>query len=105
MPARPHKPKSAERADVIFVIVPDTPHVEEVLFNETGVAARRLSAGKTVVDMSSISPIGNQGVSQRGSSELGCDYVDAPVSGGEVGAKGRHADDHVRRTRRRHSNG
>lgn len=46
----------AEQADIIFVMVPDTPHVEEVLFAEHGVAAG-LTPGKTVVDMSSISPI------------------------------------------------
>ena len=50
-----------------------------------GVAAG-LSAGKTVVDMSSISPIATKDFAQK-INELGCDYLDAPVSGGEVGAK------------------
>ena len=46
----------AQKADIIFTMVPDTPHVEDVRFGEQGVA-KGLSAGKTVVDMSSISPI------------------------------------------------
>lgn len=75
----------AERADIIFVMVPDTPDVEKVLFDDAGVAAG-LSKGKVVVDMSSISPIATKAFAQR-INELGCDYLDAPVSGGEVGAK------------------
>jgi len=75
----------AQRADVVFTMVPDTPDVQKVLFGENGVASG-LSAGKTVVDMSSISPIETQ-VFARQIAALGCDYVDAPVSGGEVGAK------------------
>jgi 2-hydroxy-3-oxopropionate reductase len=75
----------AERADIIFVMVPDTPDVEKVLFGEQGVAMG-LSRGKTVVDMSSIDPIATRGFAKR-IQELGCDYLDAPVSGGEVGAK------------------
>ncbi len=75
----------AQRADVIFTMVPDTPDVEKVLFAENGVAVG-LSKGKTVVDMSSISPIETKAFAKR-INELGCDYLDAPVSGGEVGAK------------------
>lgn len=75
----------AQRAGIIFVMVPDTPDVEKVLFAENGVAAG-LSAGKVVVDMSSISPIATRSFAQR-IAALGCDYLDAPVSGGEVGAK------------------
>jgi len=75
----------AERADVIFTMLPDTPDVEAVLFGKDGVAAG-LSKGKTVVDMSSISPIETKAFAKR-INELGCDYLDAPVSGGEVGAK------------------
>ena len=66
-------------------MVPDTPDVERVLFGEDGVASR-LTKGKVVVDMSSISPIATKQFAER-IAELGCDYVDAPVSGGEVGAK------------------
>jgi 2-hydroxy-3-oxopropionate reductase len=75
----------AERADIVFVMVPDTPDVQEVLFGERGVAAG-LAKGKTVVDMSSISPVATKEFAKR-IRELGCDYLDAPVSGGEVGAK------------------
>ena len=75
----------AEQADVIFTMVPDTPDVEAVLFGESGVASG-LSKGKTVVDMSSISPIETKAFAKR-INDLGCDYLDAPVSGGEVGAK------------------
>src|SRR5229473_3147138 len=75
----------AEEAETIIIMVPDTPDVENVLFSPDGVAAG-LSRGKTVIDMSSISPI----ETKRFAAEIakkGCDYVDAPVSGGEVGAK------------------
>ena len=75
----------AERADIIFMMVPDTPDVQEVLFGKQGVAAG-LSAGKLVVDMSSISPTATKKFAQS-IQDLGCDYLDAPVSGGEVGAK------------------
>lgn len=75
----------AQRADIIFIMVPDTPHVAAVLFDEGGVAAG-LDAGKTVVDMSSISPIATKDFAAR-INALGCEYLDAPVSGGEVGAK------------------
>jgi len=75
----------AERADIVFLMVPDTPDVETALFGETGVASG-LTKGKIVVDMSSISPIATKGFAQKVNA-LGCDYLDAPVSGGEVGAK------------------
>ncbi len=75
----------AQQADIIFIMVPDTPHVADVLFSANGVGAG-LNAGKTVVDMSSISPIETKVFATR-INALGCDYLDAPVSGGEVGAK------------------
>ncbi|HXH03893.1 MAG TPA: NAD(P)-dependent oxidoreductase, partial [Candidatus Competibacteraceae bacterium] len=75
----------AQQADIIITMVPDTPHVEEVLFGEDGVAAG-LAPGKVVVDMSSISPIETKVFAAR-INALGCEYLDAPVSGGEVGAK------------------
>lgn len=75
----------AQKADVIIVMVPDTPDVKAALFNANGVA-EGLTAGKTVVDMSSISPIATKEFAAK-IAELGCDYVDGPVSGGEVGAK------------------
>jgi len=75
----------AEHTDVIIVMVPDTPHVEDVLFSSSGIAAG-LSQGKIVVDMSSISPVATKDFAKR-INALGCEYLDAPVSGGEVGAK------------------
>ncbi len=74
-----------EAADVIIIMVPDTPDVEHVLFGAHGVA-EALTPGKLVIDMSSISPIATKDYAAR-VNKLGCDYVDAPVSGGEVGAK------------------
>ena len=75
----------AQNADVIITMVPDTPHVASALFDADGVA-EGLSAGKIVVDMSSISPIETKEFAKR-INDLGCDYLDAPVSGGELGAK------------------
>jgi 2-hydroxy-3-oxopropionate reductase len=75
----------AQKADIIITMVPDTPDVEKVLFGAGGVA-EGLSKGKTVVDMSSISPIATKEYANK-INALGCDYVDGPVSGGEVGAK------------------
>ena len=77
--------EAARQADIVITMVPDTPHVEDVLFKPDGVAAG-LSKGKVVVDMSSISPVATKDFAQR-INALGCEYLDAPVSGGEVGAK------------------
>lgn len=76
----------AQKADVIVLMLPDTPDVERVLFGELGVAAG-LSGGKLVIDCSSIDPIQTQ-IFAKKIETLACDYVDAPVSGGEVGARG-----------------
>ncbi len=82
--------KVAEKADIIILMLPDTPDVERVLFAENGVAAGlgKASDGgrKVVIDMSSISPIATKEFAAR-INAAGCDYLDAPVSGGEVGAK------------------
>ena len=75
----------AQKADIIITMVPDTPDVDIVLFGENGIASG-LSKGKIVVDMSSISPIATKEFAKK-INVLGCDYLDAPVSGGEVGAK------------------
>jgi 2-hydroxy-3-oxopropionate reductase len=72
-------------ADVIITMVPDTPHVEDVLFGKDGLSSS-LSKGKIVVDMSSISPVATKDFARR-INALGCEYLDAPVSGGEVGAR------------------
>ena len=75
----------AERSEITIVMVPDTPDVKAVLFEPGGVA-EGLSPGKLVVDMSSISPIETKEFAAE-INKLGCDYLDAPVSGGEVGAQ------------------
>jgi len=75
----------ASQADIVFIMVPDTPQVDEVLFGKDGVASS-LTAGKIVVDMSSVSPVATKEFARR-INALGCEYLDAPVSGGEVGAK------------------
>lgn len=77
----------AERADIIFMMLPDTSDVETVLFGEQGVAAGLSKAKpKIVIDMSSISPVATKTFARR-IKALGSDYLDAPVSGGEVGAR------------------
>jgi len=75
----------AQLAEVIITMLPDTPDVAKVLFGSDGVA-QGLSRGKTVIDMSSISPMATKDFAKQ-INALGCDYLDAPVSGGEVGAK------------------
>ncbi len=75
----------AAASEVIILMVPDTPDVERVLFGAAGVAAG-LAPGKLVIDMSSISPTATKDFAAKVNA-LGCDYLDAPVSGGEVGAK------------------
>ena len=83
-----HAGEVARHADIIFTMVPDTPDVEKVLFGAAGVAEGLAGAGqgKVVVDMSSISPIETKAYAER-IAALGAAYLDAPVSGGEVGAK------------------
>jgi 2-hydroxy-3-oxopropionate reductase len=77
----------AEKSDIIIVMVPDTPHVEDVLFGTGGGVSAGLKPGKIVVDMSSISPVATKEFAKK-INQKGCEYLDAPVSGGEVGAKG-----------------
>ena len=75
----------AQQADIIIIMVPDTSDVEKVLFGAGGVA-EGLSKGKTVIDMSSISPMETKKYAKK-INESECEYLDAPVSGGEVGAR------------------
>lgn len=75
----------AKTSDVVILMLPDTPQVKHVLFGDDGVSAG-LSSGKIIVDMSSISPIETKEFAAK-ITDLGCSYLDAPVSGGEVGAK------------------
>ena len=78
----------SQNAEIIFLMLPDTPDVEKVLFGDNGVAdgLSKNPAQKVIVDMSSISPIETRKFAFR-INQLGCDYADAPVSGGDVGAK------------------
>ncbi|MGF9694480.1 2-hydroxy-3-oxopropionate reductase [Rhizobium sp. 0TCS1.26] len=75
----------ARLSEVIILMLPDTPDVEHVLFGEDGVVPS-IEPGKLIIDMSSISPLATKDFAARVEA-CGCDYLDAPVSGGEVGAK------------------
>jgi 2-hydroxy-3-oxopropionate reductase len=75
----------AEKSDIIFIMVPDTPDVEEVLFGSNSVA-EGLKPGSIVVDMSSISPIATKEFAKK-LAEKDVKMLDAPVSGGQVGAE------------------
>jgi 2-hydroxy-3-oxopropionate reductase len=75
----------AQASEIVITMVPDTPDVAKVLFDADGIAAG-LSAGKMVIDMSSIAPLETQEFAKK-INALGCDYLDAPVSGGEIGAR------------------
>lgn len=75
----------AESCDVIITMVNDTPDVEQVIFGTRGLAAG-LSAGKIVIDMSTISPEATEDFAAR-LQKIGCEMLDAPVSGGDVGAR------------------
>ena len=75
----------AQKSDIVFVMVQDTPDVEAVLFGRDGVA-EGLREGSIVVDMSSISPIATKEYARK-LADLGAKMLDAPVSGGQVGAE------------------
>ena len=75
----------AQKSDVVFIIVPDTPDVEAVLFGENGLADG-IKPGSVVVDMSSISPLATKDFAKR-LDAMGVKMLDAPVSGGQVGAE------------------
>jgi 2-hydroxy-3-oxopropionate reductase len=75
----------ASKTGIVFVIVPDTPNVDEVLFGKNGVA-EGIKKGSIVVDMSSISPIATKEFAKK-LKAMGVEMLDAPVSGGQVGAQ------------------
>lgn len=75
----------ARAAEVVITILPDTPDVERVLMSEAGVL-EGMESGKLMIDMSSIGPIETAEMA-KAFADKGVDYVDAPVSGGEVGAE------------------
>ena len=80
----------ARNSAVIITMLPDTPDVEAVLFGNDGVVqgltTDPASPAKIVIDMSSISPIETKKFAEK-LSEFGCNYADAPVSGGDIGAQ------------------
>ncbi len=80
-----HSKEVAQKSDIIFIMVPDTPDVEAVLFSKDGVA-EGVRSGSIVVDMSSISPIATKEFAKK-LAALGVKMLDAPVSGGQVGAE------------------
>jgi 3-hydroxyisobutyrate dehydrogenase-like beta-hydroxyacid dehydrogenase len=71
----------AQSAEIIFVMVPDTPDVEQVV----AAIEPSLAKGQIVIDMSTIAPEAERQIAKR-LAGLGVDYLDAPVSGGETGA-------------------
>ncbi len=75
----------ARDGDFIFTMLPDSPEVEAVILGEDGVAVSA-SPGAVVVDMSSVSPLTSQKVAEA-LQKRGIEFLDAPVSGGEPGAK------------------
>jgi 2-hydroxy-3-oxopropionate reductase len=75
----------ASKSDIVFVMVPDTPDVEAALFGKDGVV-EGIRSGSIVVDMSSISPIATKEFAKK-LAEKGIEMLDAPVSGGQVGAE------------------
>ena len=75
----------AQKSEIIFIMVPDTPDVEAVLFGKEGIAAG-VKPGDIVVDMSSISPIATKEFAQK-LDAMGVKMLDAPVSGGQMGAE------------------
>ncbi len=83
--AAPSAQEVARRSEVVILMLPDTPDVEQVLTAEDGVVAG-LAPGTLVIDMSSISPVATVDLARR-VHDAGGEYVDAPVSGGDVGAR------------------
>jgi 2-hydroxy-3-oxopropionate reductase len=74
----------AEQSDITITMLPDSPQVEEVLAGEDGVL-EGIKEGALIVDMSTISPVVTEELSEK-AKETGASMLDAPVSGGDVGA-------------------
>src|SRR5215217_7824923 len=74
----------AQRSDIIITMLPDSPQVDEVLAGEDGVF-EGVDEGNLIVDMSTISPVFTEELSEQ-ARERGASMLDAPVSGGDVGA-------------------
>ncbi len=80
-----HPAAVAARSEIVITMLPDTPAVERVLLGPDGVLAG-IHGGSLIIDMSSISPEATRRFAHR-AFEAGCEYLDAPVSGGEAGAE------------------
>src|SRR5918911_5067416 len=76
--------EAAKQSDIIITMLPDSPQVEEVLAGEDGVL-EGVEDGDLIVDMSTISPVVTEELSEK-AKEQGASMLDAPVSGGDVGA-------------------
>jgi 2-hydroxy-3-oxopropionate reductase len=83
---RADNPADAARdADIVITMLPDTPHVEAVIYGEHGLL-KSPPPGKLIVDMSTISPVAVRRI-HADLKHAGVGFVDAPVSGGPLGAK------------------
>ncbi len=80
-PSPPARPSAARGAEVVFIMVSDTPDVEGVVAKIEPV----LACGQLIIDMSTIAPAAERVIATR-LGKVGADYLDAPVSGGESGA-------------------
>lgn len=76
--------EAAQQCDVIITMLPDSPQVEEVILGSNGVL-EGITPGSVIIDMSSIAPSVSQKVAAQAQAK-GVDMLDAPVSGGEIGA-------------------
>lgn len=74
----------ARQADIVITMLPDTPHVREVVLGEAGII-HAMTAGKVVIDMSTISSVATREIADA-LAQAGAYMLDAPVSGGEKGA-------------------
>lgn len=77
--------EAAADADIAITMLPDTPQVEDVIYGEAGLMASP-PRGRLIVDMSTISPVAVRRM-QADLKAAGTDFIDAPVSGGPIGAK------------------
>ena len=100
-PPTARRPRSHGRVTVVITMLPDTADVDAVLTGANGVLSA-LQRGAVIIDMSSISPVATEAF-RRAGGEKARRTLDAPVSGGEIGAINADAVDHGRRRRRRRS--
>lgn len=83
--AAKHPADAAQDADIVISMLPDTPQVEEIVYGADGLLASP-PRGRLIVDMSTISPVAVRRM-HADLKSAGVDFLDAPVSGGPVGAK------------------